>query len=351
MSRRLLGETGVAPQRRRRRAFAVVGGPLVVVTYVALAVLAWRHELARPGTSAAYWDHLCRVRLPGFAGHPAGTKWGGVYPIIDGNAYYYEQLEHRQNVYMVPVASVLQDAASVRAALADARAAERSSDRDAARDDRRQACATMLRAFDGAALDAQQLEALRVAVGGVLPLGVLWDDAASRGRAMDDGFRGWLARGNRAWAAAAFEAAYLGAWLWFVAGRRPLRVHWRWRALLAPFLLFVPFFLGYAPRSLTFAPSGGFVYPAYVFFVALPMAMLPCFGLDAAVQQHLPMLLDGISLVSGDPRAESSLGCVGPLSTLALGAALLLLLSIASTARRHGGRERAMPRSPADGRA
>jgi hypothetical protein len=291
------------------------------------------------------------VRLPGFPGHHAGTKWGGVYPAVDGNAYYYEQLEHWQNVHVVPVASVLQDAASVRAALADPRAAGPSSPGDTDATGRRQACATLLRASDGAALGEPQLEELRVAVGGVLPLGVLWDDAASRGRAMDDGFRDWLARGNLAWAAGAFEAVYLGAWLWFVAGRRPLRVGWRWRVALAPFLLFVPFFLGYAPRSLTFAPSGGFVYPTYVFFAALPTLLLPCFALDAVVQQHLPMLLGGISLGQGDPRAESSLACDGPLSTLALGAALLLLLTIASAARRRRRDGRMLPRSPADGRA
>jgi hypothetical protein len=143
----------------------------------------------------------------------------------------------------------------------------------------------------------------------------------------DAEFRERLGRAKRAWATFTFEALYLATWLMFVAGVRPLRVRWYWRLAFAPFLLFLPFFFGYAVFTFTYGPSGGFVYPAYLGLASLPMRIVPCSDLDGFAAEFFPNFLSGLSQLPGSPMATTITECVGPVSSLGFG---LLLLAIVS---------------------
>jgi hypothetical protein len=299
---------------------------LVAATFVSLAVLAREFEVARVGTAAAYWESLCGVQLPGFPGDHPYSRPGFAYPTADGAAYYFAQLHHEQRLYSVPVADVLAAVPLVREHLVAPRAPSPSEclephgtlceayDRAAAK---RSACVRWLDTADVAG--AADLDALRGAVAG--------DAGFGAEMARDDAFRARLARGDRAWATFAFEAIYLAAWLLFVVGARPLRAGWRRRALLGPFLLFLPYFLGYAPMTFTFGPTGGFVYPMYLVFAALPMAVVPCSSLEGVVWPYFPQVLREISQVPGSPLAVSRFACVGPVSSLGFGVLLVALVS------------------------
>ena len=154
----------------------------------------------------------------------------------------------------------------------------------------------------------------------------------------DAEFRGRLDRAKRVWATVTFEAIHISAWLMYVIGVPPIRVRWRWRVACAPFLLFLPYFLGYAPMTFTFGPSGGFVYPIYLMLASLPMQIVPCSPLDGLTWELIPQILSGLSQVPGRPVAASAVLCVGPISSIAFG---IVLLAGISTVIRIGRRFKA----------
>ena len=302
---------------------------LVLATFGSLAFIAWHFEPTRAGTSAEYWEYLCGVQLPGFKGHHEYSHFGGVYPVVEGRAYYYAQMHHESLLYSAPADEVLHDLPRVQEALDHPQPPPASTcvgydslcDLYKKGSERRTGCATYFGGSKVGAMNFQELEALRVneAKASSFPP---YDER------QDAEFRGRLERAQRAWATFAFEAIYIAAWLIFVVGMRPLRVVWHWRVVLAPFLLFLPFFLGYAPMTFTFGPSGGFVYPIYLILASLPMQIVSCSNLDGVVWEHLPNVLAGLSQLPGSPLAATGLGCVGPVSSLAFGVLLLASVSV-----------------------
>jgi hypothetical protein len=305
-----------------------VGIILVLATFGLLAFQAWHFESAKPGTSAEYWEYLCGVQLPEFKGHETYSHFGGAYPVIDGKAHYYAQRHHDSLLFSVPLEDVLHDLPTVQEYLTNPQPPPASNcvgyrslcELYKQSAERRSACADYFGAAKLNAMDTPKLEALRITIAkaSTFPRYDERDDAEFRGR---------LGRAKRAWATFTFEAFYLGAWLMFVAGLRPLHVRWYWRVASAPFLLCLPFFLGYAPMTFTFGPSGGFVYPAYLALASLPMKIVPCSALDGFVWQFFPSVLSSLSQVPGRPAAATFMGCVGPVSSLAFGLILLAVIS------------------------
>lgn len=312
-----------------------VGVVLILATFGLLASKAWHFEPSQSGTSAEYWEYVCGVQLPEFKGHHTYSHFGGAYPVVDGKAYYYAQMHHESLLYSVPVEYVLRDRPNVQEHLTNPQPPPSSNCvgynslcalyKESA--DRRSACADYFGSVKVNVMDTQELESLRITMA-----------KASRFPAYDERedaeFYGRLGRAKRVWATFAFEGLYLAAWLMFVAGVPPLRVRWYWRVACSPFLLFLPFFLGYPPMTFTFGPSGGFVYPLYLLLASLPMNIVPCSGLDGFVWQLFPNVLSGLSQVPGSPVAATRMACVGPVSSVAFGALLLAGISAVIYVRR-----------------
>lgn len=295
---------------------------LLLATFGLLALHAWRFESAQAGTSAEYWENLCGVQLPAFKGHHEFSRFGGTHPVVDGQAYYYAQMHHESLLYSVPVEEVLRDVSNVQELLTNPPPSCEENDRLCRLykkgAGRRSECAKFLGAVNAAAMDTRALEELRLAIAKT-SAHLSYDEGE------DAAFRERLGRAKRVWATFAFEGLYLSAWLMFVLGLPPLRTSWPWRVACAPFLLFLPFFLGYAPMTFTFGPSGGFVYPVYLTLASVPMQILPCSALDGFFWELFPQVLFDLSQVPGAPMAASTFACVGPVSSLAFG---LLLLAI-----------------------
>ena len=300
---------------------------LVLGTFVLLASQAWHFEPSEPGSAAEYWEYVCGVQLPEFKGHHKYSHFGGTYPVVDGKAYYYAQMHHEALLYSVAVEDVLHDLPNVQEHLTSPQSPLSSNcvgyDSPCALykegAERRSACANYFGPPKGNVMDTQELESLRITMAKASKFPP-YDEHE------DEEFRGRLGRAKRAWATFAFEGLYLGAWLMFLTGVRPLRVHWHWRVACAPFLLFLPFFLGYAPMTFTFGPSGGFVYPLYLMLASLPMGIIPCSGLDGLVLHLFPNVLSCLSQVPGRPMAATRIACVGPVSSVAFGALLLAVI-------------------------
>ena len=187
---------------------------------------------------------------------------------------------------------------------------------------RRDLCRATLANMKPADIGIADLERLRVLV-----------EDANKGQfrpQLDAAFRERLERAKRVWLTLTFEGVYLAAWLSFVAW--PLfaksRLRWHWRLGLAPFLLFLPYFLGYAPMTFTFGPSGGFVYPGYLALASLPMQLIPCSVADRHLWRLLPKMLASLSQIPGSPAAVSYMACVGPASSLAFGLVLVALVAL-----------------------
>jgi hypothetical protein len=305
-----------------------VGVILALATFGLLAFHAWHFESAKPGTSAEYWEYLCGVQLPEFKGHETNSHFGGAYPVIDGKAYYYAQRHHDSLLFSVPLEDVLHDLPNVQEHLANPQPPQSSNcvgyrslcELYKKSAERRSECAKYFGTAKVDAMDMPKLEALRITISKATTFPP-YDEGG------DAEFRGRLGRAQRAWATYAFEAFYLAAWLMFVAGLRPLRVRWYWRVASAPFLLCLPFFLGYAPMTFTFGPSGGFVYPIYLALASFPMKIVPCSALDSFVWQFFPSILSSLSQVPGRPAAATFMGCVGPVSSLGFGLLLLACIS------------------------
>ena len=308
--------------RRRRVASLFALGLLVAATWACESVALSRFETSEPGTSAGYWKRLCGVELPG--GHPAApyTRFDGTLPSLDGVAYYYDQLHHFQVLYAVPETEVLRGAAAARDALAET-APEAVPQ---LREDPRPACRAAFAELAGAApATPDQLGALRRAI-------VHGDDPGEA-----EALAHRVALGRRAGVIALGEGLYLSAWWSFVflgalAPRR--RLSWRWRVGLGPFLLLVPFFLGYAPMSLSSGPGGGFVYPGYVELAAVALVPIPCTAADSFVWRLLPHPLFAWSLLPGRALATSFRTCAGPVQALVGGLALVAAFSAAGFCRR-----------------
>ncbi len=277
---------------------------LVAGTWACESVALSRFEASQAGTSAGYWKRLCGVALAGADAAAPYTSFDGTLPSLDGVAYYYDQLHHSRVLYAVPEREVLRGAAAAQAALA---ATEPASE-----------CRAAFALIGAPLTTPEQLRTLRRAI--------LRADDSDEAEAVAHR----VAVGRWAGVIVLLEGSYLSAWWAFVflhaiAPRR--RLSWRWQAGLAPALLLAPFFLGYAPMSLSSGPGGGFVYPGYVTLAALALHPIPCTAADGYVMRLLPHPLFQWSPLPGPFMGTSFRTCAGPVQALAAGIALVGVFS------------------------
>lgn len=134
-----------------------------------------------------------------------------------------------------------------------------------------------------------------------------------------------LERANRIGANYLFEWAFLSGWFVFLLWpwvRKATPRRWAIHFGLAPFLLFLPHVLGYAPLTFTYGPSGGFIYPLFLQLAALPMSWLPLTSLDIGILKSIPRPLTPLNQIVGPMSALSSSGAIGP-TALAIAGLLL----------------------------
>jgi len=305
----------------------------VVATWALLALLGRSFVIATPGSSPEYWEYLCGVQLPPFRGHHPYSRSGGTLPEVENSLYYFAQLHHEEVLYSVPTDQVLGDAEAVRVVLfgeeRDLPASCYEDGRDLCRvywnaSETREACRGVLQG-QRTPISAAELRTFR---GAVLSRSKRAQESEAEDRAFLERFR----RGRRVWLTLAFEGLYVTAWWAFVAWKLlplPRPVSWRWQVGVAPLLLFLPYFLGYAPMTFSFGPSGGFIYPAYLMVASLPLHFIPCTRADEVVWNSLPKILSPLSQLPGHPLAASFMVCVGPVSSLIAGVSVVALFSLA----------------------
>lgn len=299
---------------------------LFLATITGLYLFAHHFELVAPGKAADYWEYLCGIQLPSFTGHHKYAYSGGVYPEVNGSLYYFEQYHHEQRLFSVSPQDVLNTLLAVKELLQS----DQPPDTRLCGDDHRSICAIYEQAASRRAVCRDNLPIQMVTLADLEYIRLKVYDRPNEYREIDDNdFRERLIRGKRIWLTFGFEATFLSAWLIFVT--LPLfattRIHWYWRVGLSPFLLFLPYFLGYAPMTFSFGPSGGFVYSIYLMLAAFAMQMVPCTVVDHYLWDLLPQLLAPLSQVPGSPAAVSYMFCIGPASALLFG--LLLVAGLA----------------------
>jgi hypothetical protein len=321
----------------RRIRLAIASVPILL----SLALLGRMAMTRRPiidGTSAEFWEAACGVQLGGFPGYRGYAHYGDIYPTVDGWLYYFTQEHHQQPLHRLAAYDAARD---VREVIVRLRSDRPSCDpREAASLDDARLCElheqgarkrSLCRAvFDEASLANEPVPAIITRLRVVsLPAADAFE-LSGRAAEAEVQLRKRLRQADRAWLTDLFEAAFLASWWLFVAWpwvRRASFRTWLIHVVTAPLLLFIPFFLGYAPMTFTFGPSGGVLYPLYLALAALPMSVVPCSGLDVAIWRRLPMVLAPLNQLPGAPLAWSNSACVGPLSSLAFGVLLGALMS------------------------
>ncbi|MHC4266506.1 MAG: hypothetical protein ACYSUK_11330 [Planctomycetota bacterium] len=128
------------------------------------------------------------------------------------------------------------------------------------------------------------------------------------------------------WANFVFEFVFLGCLvIWFFwPGIKQLKFRsWLIRVLFLPILFFLPWYLGYAPWSVTtFGPRGGVLYP---WFMTLSRAIRPWSFLSSFeywLIEHLPPLLESLAHDTGSPlffKNDHSFPMCGPTQALIIG--------------------------------
>jgi len=334
---------------RARYKVAVVG-VLLVPSVIALVRRGLAYESVAPGSSAEFWEYACAVQLKAFHGHLKYSYWGGIYPPIEARLFYYTQDHHRQFLYSVSPAEVASDLPEVRAALQlDVKKCPNSDP---------ELCEFYK---DGAPTRLMCRNYLARSAASAPIVGVVSDIQKARLRLHrfgqidtreEEAFRARLARADRVWLSLVFEGVFIIGWVLFTA--------WPWlrgarfgrfvlHFGLSPVLLFIPYFLGYAPMTFTFGPSGGFVYPSYLVLASVPVGRIPCSRVDEVLWNMLPPLLAPLAQVPGAPAAATTYRCVGPFASLLFGAmiAVVLLAGRQLTRGFSGWRSRATAEPPA----
>jgi hypothetical protein len=318
----------MATPGRLKRAITLT---IVAIPALFTALGAWFYEPVPLGTSADFWHSLCGVRLDRFMENRR-TIFAGVYPRTEGWLIYWEQGHHSRSLYRLTPALAAADLAE---------AIEKLDPRDALYigSPTVDACRAWLAASasDSAAPERRVLAVTEARISAIVDADTSADKRTLR---RFDDFREQWRRGQHVWRNFVFEALFLTAWMAWLAwpvlrGATPKRwaLHWG----LAPLLLAVPFYLGYAPYAFTFGPTGGFFYSSMLVLVMLPVFLLPCTPLDIAILTALPRPLVELSQLSGPAMAMTSITCLGPVSLVAyglLGGGAIYLLRLIIARRR-----------------
>ncbi len=298
---------------------------ILVSTVLILGLVAYSAPNRHPipvGHAEDYWEYACGIELDDFDGTYAYAHWTGVFPKTDGWHFYYFQEHHGRHVFRVSPDALIERVPEVYSLLDHEiessvylRRFEDTADRKNVQ--RAECLAIKLRVGDDHALFLDEVSESR---SGPIRL--------PAGQEEIDSFLAQWGSAKLYWATVLFEAAFL--WFWWVFtlhrgafgklnGRSDLQIGF------SPLLLFVPYYLGYAPYLFTYGPTGGIVYPVFAMIVSIPFSWFPFNPVEVWVLERLPQPLWHISQVPAAPMAMSFWGAVSP-TALLLFAALVLFV-------------------------
>ncbi len=300
---------------------------LVVGMGAALLWLAPRMCPVQDGEPAVFWFHACRLDV-GLKRLPGGLLGARCYPPRDGWMIYSVQGLHGERLHRVKAADVEALLPRVVEKLRNAPAGLLHADvetgfREWQRLDSAQQDATALVVQ---LREARLARLRREAPGNRVSLAV-YQNFLSQERELEERRE----RIGRYPLCVVLEFIFFaglilfGAWPWLRgAGRLAWAFHLGW----LPVLLFLPFWLGYAPLTFTSAgPGGGVLYP----HVIIRFRGLPWTSLDATLLNHVPQPLEPLADSPGTILALTGLGTVGPVAVVVLAVLLGALVFIAAT--------------------
>ncbi len=309
---------------RLRAKLVIVSIPVILVN-APLALIAARHKPIGSGTSARFWKLACGVELGAYERRQLYSREEGIYPPTDGWLVYYVQMAHERRLYRLKPEAAAADIPEVVGKLArdvaEGRPGSKASNACRERLAKGNDDSHDVKGLARAVLEARRTDShLDPRTASYLTPGA------------EKGFHDQWDRAGRVWLNYVFESLWLTGWILFAAWpwfRRASPPHWALHWALWPLLLYLPYFLGYAPWTFTIAPPGGFVYPIVIVLFSLPISVVPGTSLDAAILNSLPRALWPISQ---DPNPDSwtSFGFVGPVGVALYG---LVLSGIAYFAR------------------
>src|SRR5262245_2388410 len=222
------------------------------------------HAPVERGTPSPFWMITCGVNIDGQTKQFDGLG-GGAYPPQDEWAIYYIQGLHGQFLYRVPLTELVPQLTAFQTELK--RNAEHGDGtpyhdyllanwtQKASNENEVRRLIGVMREAKLVALEARDKEE-----------GEHYDRRADRIEDDADFLERWQ-RAERYWLTVLFEFVWLTLVLWFAAWpwiRSRGRLAWAVHLGLTLPLLFVPFFLGYAPYTFTSAFPGGGIYYPYV---------------------------------------------------------------------------------------
>lgn len=294
--------------------------PALRARFLALLLyLAFAQPPILPGEPREFWLYACGVKVGGL---DADDVWpdGSIYPPIDGGLVYYVQTHHQQYLFRLPVEEADAYLSDVQRELDTGRDyLHEPIDPDVQTGYRRWLETTSKGARNALTLASQISAARRERLKAEQP------EQYRIERREERFFRHRWARAQRVWLTVAFEATWLTAWILFTAWpwiRRASPARCALHLGLSPVLLALPLYLGYAPYTFTFGPSGGFLYPVLAHGFLLPLIFAPRTIVDQAVVASIPPLLEPLSQPVGPARAVTFFGYVPPLALLGFGLAL-----------------------------
>jgi len=263
----------------------------------------------REGTSEDFWWCACRVDLDG----RDRDVFAGFYQPRDGWYIYYEQGIHGQFLYRLPRSEVLADYPEVLRRMVDAASHEDASPG---------LCRVREQLEKNRDVVEQNPDELLALICNVrLELLKQEDDGGyDYCLSAEEDFAERWRRIQRYWLNVVFECVFFSGltvfalWPWLRGkGRTARSIHFG----LTPFLLLLPYFLGYATWTFTSAgPSGGVFYP----FAILPFRVVRFLGhIDQWCWEAFPKILEPLSQLLGPMLAVTGFGAPGPASAVMFG--------------------------------
>ena len=291
----------------RKKLIVMIG--VILVQVVAVLVFSVFMKPVREGTPEDFWWCACGVSLDG----RERDLFSGIYQPRDGWYIYYEQGIHGQFLYRLPRSKAVAVYPEMLSKLDEA----------AQQDDAEASLFVVLTELNGAraAFEHNPDKLLQLIRKAVLEKVRHEDESAYQYfLSEEDDFTERWTRIHRYWLNVALECLFFAAltlfafWPWLRGkGWAATSIHMGW----LPFLLLLPYFLGYATWTFTSAgPSGGVLYP----YAILPFREISFLGgIDSWCWEAFPKTLEPLSQLLGPMLAVSGMGAPGIASTIAVG--------------------------------
>lgn len=256
----------------------------------------------KPGNARAFWNIVASVK---WDDAPKKPEWSGDF-LIDGDHFYYtHQHLHGSVLYETNRSDVTHLWPEVRKRLA-------GRSRRSARVD--------LAAEEYAKWKTEKGNDIDAFLDGLQDRRIKKRDSLMRYLAVEQYlFQRRVDKARRYAANLVFEFLWFSMLVWLIfrplirrTGRVRAFLHWQ----LAPLMLFLPVYLGYATWTFTsVGPSGGVLYPQLISFLTGGHRNL----LDQYILESLPPVLVSISQDIGPLMVVSGRGMIGPTSLLMFG--------------------------------